>query len=292
MRATAACAAALLVAGWVAREARPEDAPTEEVTLATLRAAVATARKATRGDKAAVGPLAAAVESLSKDADRVRRQVKEVPADVSLHLAFAAAWNDAVTALRWHGASGVPAYVLTTAQTFRKAGLSLGYPLGARWSVSYTGKNDQHILTLVQRAPSGQPLCEVKVWTYSWDVVYSGVGGENYVKLARIMLELEREVMAGPGSKSSPSVTAKSLNAQFPRTQFYFVEGYDDEVKARVKRLNYYLKDDQRTYNVEFVVRVEAAPEEDAISAWQRSDADPERQAVLQALSSVVKKGK
>jgi hypothetical protein len=29
----------------------------------------------------------------------------------------------------------------------------------------------------------------VKFWTYRWDTTYSGVGGGNYVSLAKTMLE-------------------------------------------------------------------------------------------------------
>lgn len=284
MRIGMACVV-LLGLGLGARAARPEGEagtdPVQELALATQEA-----RKAPKGEKTVVKRLDTVVRALTPRVDALRATVSRSEALGRDNAIMIARWNDALTTLRWHGATA-PAYAVVSKTTFAGFGLQLSYPYGTRWTYQYSGKNDQLLLTLTQKSLDGAVLSVVKFWTYRWDTTYSGVGGENYVKLAKTMLEVDREAMVGPGAKASPRVIATSLSPQFPRAQFYFVEGDDADEEARVRRLNYYLKDGQRTYNVEMIVRTEAQPEEDPLTLWQRTDADPERGNLLKTLSSV-----
>lgn len=226
------------------------------------------------------------MKALAARADAARADAAKSEAQGRTHRKFGSVWNDALTALRWHGAPA-PEYVTTGVTTFRDAGLTLRYPMGGCWCHEYSGDNDQLLLTIKQKALTGAMLCEVRIWTYRWDTVYSGIGGENYVKLAREMLEVDRQGLPGKDTKVSARVMSTSIHAHLPRAQFYFVEGYDSEIEGRLRCLNYYRKDDARTYNVEFIVRLDPVEDEDPLTSWQRTDDDPERAAFLKSLAPV-----
>jgi hypothetical protein len=229
------------------------------------------------------------MDAVSDRVEEARSKLAPGPRKSSEHRLIAGIWNDAVTVARYHGVAARPAYVLDTIPTFQDAGISLSFPSSDRWTYTYTRKS-QHILSIFQKTAAGKTVCEVKVWFYRWDTDYSGVGGENYVKLAKVMLEADRAAMAGARVKASPRVQAAHLNPEFPRAQTYFVEGLDAEEGAYVRRLNYYLKDKSRTYNVELVVHIDALAGEDAVTTWQRTEACPEREALLRSIAPVPEK--
>lgn len=258
--------------------------------LADLSDAIKDARVSAKGERKAIERLQAAMRPLTAHAGAARTLGARGLDKARGELPLASRWNDAVTVLRWHGATAPP-YVHCLESTFANdAGLHLSFPLGTRWTHRYSGKSEQHLMTLVQKSAGGAVLSMTRIHIYRWDTLYDGVGGENYVKLAKVMLDLDRELMAGRGWKASDRVMTVALNAAFPRSQYYFVEGDDPELEARVRRHNYYIKDDRRTYWLELIQFVERTACDDAVSAWQRTDADPERAALLKTLSSSASK--
>jgi hypothetical protein len=262
------------------------DGPSEKDAVALLEKATEAARAATRGDKAAVKALAGALEAAAVHAGPLLKSTADGLSVPRRQEPFAAAWNEAVTVMRFHGGAPARAYVLSPVHSFSSGGIRLGLPVSARWSYAYTGEDDQHLLSITQKGASGETLCLVKLWVYRWNVVYSGIGGENYVGLAKVMHELDRDATLAKGRKVSPRVTTVRLNAHFPRAQYYHVEGFDmDEVRT-VRRRNYYLKDRSRTYCVELIEYRDPAPKDDAVDAWQRDgDACPERRAFLESIA-------
>jgi hypothetical protein len=137
---------------------------------------------------------------------------------------------------------------------------------------------------VTQKRPNGQKLRYIKVWTYRWDTVYSGVGGENSKGLAKMMHEVDRDSTAKSKRKVSPEVTARKLNAEFSRVYYYFVEGLDVDEEKKLRRDNYYMKGDNLTFNFEVISYLDATEGDDEVTKWQSGDDDPEIKAVLESL--------
>ncbi len=250
-----------------------------------LETALVAARAAPQGDKEAVKALTAALTAVAPAAGDLRKLILDDQRAAYAQIRFAQAWNDSLNALQYHGANTQHEYVLVTARTNTTGGISMRLPLSALWTWKYP-KTDQHILSVMQYGNKSKLLRHMKIWRYRWDTLYSGVGGENYSKLAKVMHELDRDSMAKQGRKASTRVTAKRLNAEFSRAQFYFVEGFDVDEEARIRRRNYYVKAPNTTYNFEVIDYLDAVPGEDPVTAWLRTVEGPDWDVLLQSLAA------
>ena len=83
----------------------------------------------------------------------------------------------------------------------------------------------------------------------------------------------------------STRVTARRLSRDFPRAYYYFVEGHDNDEKARIRRRSYYVKGDAWTVNVEVIDFLDRADKDDACTAWMRTVDGPECDAFLRSLA-------
>ena len=264
-----------------------DDGAARAAAVTAARPVIAAARKAAQGGKetykalkearAAMEPFASAVRAGHWDESKGTKDA-----------AFAVAWNELITVCEYHGVVGKPEYVLGRNEILWKR-YQLGLPNGSAWSWKYnpdTKDNDQLHMFVNQVRPNGQKLRQIKVWTYRWDTVYSGVGGENYKGLAKMMHEVDRDITAKSGRKSSTAVNAKRLNAEFDRVYYYFVEGLDVGEEKRLHRDNYYMKGLNVSFNFEVITYMDPTEGDDGVTKWQCGENDPEIAAVLGSLVS------
>jgi hypothetical protein len=247
---------------------------------------VAAARKAAKGDAETCKALKAARASLEPFASATRAAHWAESGDKSV--AFANTWNSLLTLSEFHGVPSKPEYVLDRHEVIWKRYL-LGLPTGNAWSWTYNTNpkdNDQLHMFVTQKRPNGEKLRYIKVWTYKWDTVYSGVGGENSKGLAKMMHEVDRDSTAKSGRKVSAAVTAKRLSAEFDRVYYYFVEGLDVDEEKRLRRDNYYMKGKNLTFNFEVITYLDPMQGDDEVTKWETGETDPEIKAVLESLVS------
>ena len=267
--------------------ADPTDRAARDAAVAAAQPAVAAARKAAKGDKAACQALKTARESLEPFA-AVVRGVHSHKTEGTRDPQLATVWNDLLTISEFHGVPGKPEFVLDRHEILWQR-YYMGLPTGSAWSWKYNTdakNNDQLHMFVDQKRPNGQKLRHIKVWTYRWDTVYSGVGGENTKGLAKMMHEVDRDSTAKSGRKVSPAVTAKRMSAEFDRVYYYFVEGFDVDEEKKLRRDNYYMKGDNLSFNLEVISYLDPTDGDDEVTKWQcGSDSDPEIKAVLESLT-------
>ena len=247
---------------------------------------VEAARKAAKGNADTCKALKAARASLEPFAAATRAAHWSEIGEKSV--AFANTWDALLTLSEFHGAPGKPEFVLDRNEILWKRYL-LGLPIGNAWSWEYNTNakdKDQLHMFVNQKRPNGQKLRQIKVWTYRWDTVYSGVGGENSKGLAKMMHDVDRDSTAKSGRKVSPEVTAKKLNAEFDRVYYYFVEGLDVDEEKHLRRDNYYMKGNNLTFNFEVITYLDPTDGDDEVTKWQAGQTDPEVKAVLESLVS------
>ena len=281
----AALGLSLLFAAAGHPRASGEDEGKAPTPFEVLTTAVENAKKAAQEDKEAVKALEEAMKLNADRVDDLREQFEAKKVVRGEDSRLSVLWNRAVTALHYHGEKTKHEYLLEYRRIWSKSGLAFGTPHGSTWTVK-RGTGSQHVLSIFQREHGGETICHVKIWRYEWDTVYSGVGGENYKKLAKEMHELDRDSMAKKGRKASRRVTAKRLNSEFSRAQYYYVQGFDVDLEATIRRRNYYLKDDSTTYNLELIEYLDPKKSDDAVSGWLRTVEGPERDAFLTSVSS------
>jgi hypothetical protein len=200
--------------------------------------------------------------------------------------AFQGAWNEMVTLFNYHGAKPVPDYQLKAVRMASHP-IQIGLPVGRGWT--YTdldpGEDQQFWGTVKRTLPNARMVCEIKIWVYRWDTVYSGTGGENAKGLAEGAMGGDREGMKKVSFRS-PRIVTKGMSRGFPKTSYYEIVGEDDKL-GPVRRRNYYVKGSNTTYNFECIEWRKTEPADDPWTAWQTSGPDPEVEAVLASFEDV-----
>lgn len=281
--------AALALASVAGRASGEDDAESRKAAVASAKTVVADARKAKQGHPDAQKALKAARASLEPFMGDARAALKSGSrADAAGWFFLTKLWNELLTVSAYHGLSVKGAYALRSDEILWKRYL-LGLPANEAWSWRYNAdskNNDQLHMFVDQMRPNGKPLRRIKVWTYRWDTVYSGVGGENYKGLAKMMHEVDRDSTAKTKRKSSPAVTARKLNGEFSRVYYYFVEGFDVDAEQTLRRDNYYMKGDNLSFNFEVISYLDPTEGDDEVTKWQCGESDPEIEAVLESLAA------
>ncbi len=266
---------------------------------------------AEEGDAAeAVDPIAAATEIIKKartvkqgDGD-VKKQLKALldthrdaaKAVVTAYAApkgsgietprgagrLASMWNELLTVSHYHGLKPKDRYALRPFLQVR--GARFGVPYSGLWTPG-RGDGDQLATQIYRKTPDGDTVRHIKVWAYRWDTIYSGVGGENYKKLAKEMHELDRDSMSKKGRKASTKVQTKRLNKEITRSYYYYVQGFDVDLEKTIRRRNYYIKGKNITLNFEVIDMFDPEEGEDPVTQWVRTQEDPETAPLLATIS-------
>jgi hypothetical protein len=170
--------------------------------------------------------------------------------------------------------------------------IRMGLPVGRGWKFQpmRPGQDDQQWGAITRTLGEAKKVREIKIWVYSWNTVYSGVGGENAKGMAEMMMESDRFGMKKVSFRSNRIVTAR-MGRGFPKTSFYEISG-EDEAFGPMRRRNYYAKGTTSTYCFEVLEyrKTEAAP--GSYERWQAEGDDPELDAVLDAMEDVGDKRK
>lgn len=276
-----------LTAAAAPAEVAAEEGAGRDAAVIEARKVVEAARKAPKGQAETTKALKEARASLEPFASGIRAAHWD-PGKGEKNVAFAATWNGILTLCGFHGVSGKFEFVLDRNEVLWKR-YHLGLPTSTAWSWKYNAdpkNNDQLHMFVDQQRPNGKKLRQIKVWTYRWDTVYSGVGGENYKGLAKMMFDVDRDITARSKRKSSNAVTAKRMNAEFDRVYYYFVEGLDVDEEKRLRRDNYYMKGSNLSFNFEVITYLDPTEGDDEVTKWQCGEGDPEIAAVLESLVS------
>lgn len=265
-----------------------EDTPAQRAAaIEAAKPVIAAARKARQGDADTTTALREVRKTLDDYVDDVRKAHWESSKEGRSE-ALAVVWNELLTVAKYHGVDFKEAYILDSTPAI-DGRYRIGLLPGDVWSTSPNTDAktaDQLRQLFTQKRPGGGPLREIKVWVYKWNTVYSGVGGENYKGLAKMMHEYDRDSTAKKGRKSSRSIGTRKINSEFSRAYYYFIEGFDVDEEQNLRRDNYYMKGDSISFNFEVITHIDPAKGDDDVTKWQAGEDDPEIEAVLSSLSS------
>ena len=264
--------------------------PVEAADLATLARVTGEAgpkidrlRKAKPDSPEAKKTIREIFEDLRPFAKAVRKMLwKHENRASKVHAGFAHRFNELLTLARLHKVKLREKYICWSRTLARKR-LRVAIPVTRYWKLKYK-KEDQLTAVITQSRPSGKPLREIKVWRYKWNTVYSGVGGENYKKLAEQIHELDWAEAIAAGGKAS-RLRVKKLNREFSRVYYYTVELHDSELKANVRRREYYAKGKSATFNFAITDFWEVAGDDDELTRFQVKGEGVELMHLLQSLS-------
>jgi hypothetical protein len=216
--------------------------------------------------------------------------------------AWAAAWNEALTLSRFHGVKSSGQYVL---EPMRQETLSIdawvrrrhsrskhvggcvlfGLPRGRGWRFEpkRPGEDEQCWGEIRRGLPGTRTAALVEISVYEFDVLYSGVGGENSTALAEGHLGYYVEKFSEITSRSS-RVTARPLNKSFARCHYFEVVGtMNAGGRARVR--SYFVKGVTRTYAFDVTEFRDPKPADSPFAVWQMGVEDPELDAVLDSIA-------
>ncbi len=160
----------------------------------------------------------------------------------------------------------------------------MAIPITPYWKLAYS-RSDQLVATITQKRPSGSTLRIIKLWRYKWDTNYSGVGGENYKKLAEAIWVTDRRVARLTGGKASSSLRVKKLSRAFPRAYYYEVEMFDEDLETQVRRREYYIKGKSATFNFEITDLWAKAADDDPLTRFQVEGEGVELMHFLESLT-------
>ncbi|MEE8106541.1 MAG: hypothetical protein V3T86_13480 [Planctomycetota bacterium] len=242
---------------------------------------IAGARKADRKSKDARDTVKEAVRILRPRVKMVRKGCWTTKKVTHLR-AFAQTWNEMITVAHFHGLKPKGGYILERI-SFAYGRLIGAVPVSTRWRWKWPRTDQLAVEFRILRPDEKSVMRHIKVWRYKWNTVYSGVGGENAKKLARAILEIERDNARGTGRKASKTVGVRKLNRHFPRAHYYFAQTFDDDLQKDVTSRNYYFKDKTARFCVE-VIELKGKPSDDQILAWRVKDKDPELRAFLDSI--------
>jgi len=262
------------------------DALARKKAVATAVKVVKDARKKPSGDAETLEAIAEARAALDPWADSIRKAYWGGKAK-DRDAAFGKVWNEILTVASFHGKKVKARYILAKTPIIWKRYL-VGLPVGGKWMTSYTGSGEvssQLNMFIRQERPGGVLLREIKIWTYSWNTVYSGVGGENSKKLAKVMHEVDRDSVARKGRKASKGVKARRLNKEMKRVYYYFVEGLNVGAEAHLRRQSFYFKGEHAyTYCFEVITHLDPVKNDDRVTTWQTEADRREFDAVMASL--------
>lgn len=131
--------------------------------------------------------------------------------------------------------------------------------------------------------PDGRTAASISIAEYRFNVVYSGIGGENATGLAKRQLEHLKDDFTKVDS-ASKQVVAKPLSKTITRSQYVEAEGSTAKL-GRMRSRTYFAKSAYCTYA--FLVRqyLDPADTDTPCEAWQKSVEDPELAAVLASIA-------
>jgi hypothetical protein len=272
---TAALAAALL-AGTPAPRAAAGDNELPK-TPAEALAAATPFLEAARKAKSAETP------EIAKGARRAVDLMQPHVAKGAKDAAWATAWNEALTLSRFHGNKPTGEYAMTPRKILGDA-VVVGLPTGRGWEWvdGQFGPNAQCRGEFRRVLADGSTASAVRVSAYSFNALYSGVGGENAAGLAEIFFGIYRGSMTKIESRS-PKIVAKPLSAEFKRANHFEIVGtLEKEGAVRIRA--YFVKAPTRTYEFDAIEYRGVKPEDAPLDVWQRTKQDPELEAVLESI--------
>ena len=163
--------------------------------------------------------------------------------------------------------------------------LIVDHPISSNWKVEWAAQNSTQLHgTYVQMRPDGTPLREIKIWRYRWDTTYSGVGGENYKKLAAEIQAIDKEdARSLPGTKVSP-LRVRKLSREFRRAYHWTVSTENSDGDLMLRTTNWYFKGRSATFCFEIIEHFVTSSEDDALTIWMLNEKPVELDAFLESV--------
>ncbi len=250
--------------------------PAEALTQASP--AIEAARKAKQAETPDI------VKNIRHAVDLMQPQAKKGAQDA----AWAAAWNEALTLSRFHGNKPTGEYAMQLQSAVRSS-IEFGLPTGRNWSFEpkTPGKNEQCWGEITRLTGDGRKAAMVAISAYSFNVVYSDVGGENATGIAKMGMGYFREKFTKIDS-GGMQILPKPFSKGFGRAQFFEIVGTAAEGPCRLRC--YYAKTSLQAYEFEVWQYRDVAKTDAPVEAWQKSVEDPELEAVLESVQEQVPK--
>lgn len=142
-------------------------------------------------------------------------------------------------------------------------------------------KSDQLQAEFTISLPDEKPRKVLQLWVYEWDTTYSGVGGENAGKLARVIFDSDKYFAKSNDRKASSKVVTKRLNRHFTRSYHYWNADFDKKHEAEVRHNHWYVKGKDVTYTFEVIGYARWEKTYDAYHTWLLESDGPLVQAIL-----------
>lgn len=220
------------------------------------------------------------VKGIRRAVDVLRSQLAKGRKEI----AYAAAWNEALTLSRFHANSPPDGYVMEPTEALGGQ-ISFGLPVGCGWTFGSQPEGGERLQchgAIVHKLPDGRTTSTTYIYRYGFNVLYSGIGGENAAGLADLFFEDDKAVLS-PIESRSQRVLAKPLSKHFNRSHYYEAIGKHAKL-GKVRRRHYFAKGSQYTFQFEVEEERDTAEKDTPFVVWQKGALNPELEAVLNSI--------